>query len=112
MSKSILVIDTPKSCADCPCCFADNVMVWCGKEKDTLCEPGETPEGIETFKPDWCPLKKLTKKKEEKQYLTRTNSRGSIETYGETKDAVAVGWNMCIDEILKGANENEQKTSL
>lgn len=57
MSKSILVIDTPKSCADCPCCFADNVMVWCGKEQDILCEPGEMPEGIETFKPDWCPLR-------------------------------------------------------
>ena len=41
----------------------------------------EIPKEIETFKPDWCPLEKLPKKKEEKQYLTRTDNRGNIETY-------------------------------
>lgn len=107
MSKSILVIDTPEGCVDCPCCFADNVMIWCGKEQDTLCEPGELPEGIETFKPDWCPLKELPQKKEEKQYLTRKDSRGNIETYGESRNKENIGWNACIDEILKGESGND-----
>lgn len=111
MSKSILVIDTPETCLDCMFCreIQEGTEACCELSKDiedeTLCRMITADYCQQN--PDWCPLKELPDKKEEKQYLTRTNSRGSIETYGETKDAVAVGWNMCIDEILKGANENE-----
>lgn len=53
MSKSILVLDTPDACIDCPCHFADDGgMVWCGKENKRL-----LTDDIETFKPDWCPLR-------------------------------------------------------
>ena len=34
MSKSILVMDTPEACIDCPCHFAEDTgRVWCGKDK-------------------------------------------------------------------------------
>ena len=53
MSKAILVIDTPECCIDCPCHFAEDI-VWCGVKDQEL----ETDD-IETYKPDWCPLKPM-----------------------------------------------------
>lgn len=112
MSKSILVIDTPEGCVRCDCCHTkdydfreriDGEKI-CGIEKmnvDDYCD------GINLRKPDWCPLLDLPQKKEEKQYLNKKDNRGNIETYGELRDMLAVGWNMCIDEILKGANGSE-----
>ena len=98
MSKSILVIDTPENCIDCPCHFAGmSGQVWCGKENKEL-----LADDIQTFKPDWCPLKDVPSKKKEIEYLTRPDRRGGVETYGETRNREAIGWNMCIDEILKG----------
>lgn len=40
-------------------------------------------------------------KVKENQYLTRKDNRDNIKIY-EARDMVAVGWNICIDEILKG----------
>lgn len=51
--KSVLKIDTPKVCIDCPCHFAGGSgMVVCGVEKRELLS-----DDIQTFKPDWCPLR-------------------------------------------------------
>lgn len=51
--KSVLKIDTPKVCIDCPCHFAgESGLVMCGVEKRELLS-----DNIETFKPDWCPLR-------------------------------------------------------
>ena len=37
MSKSILVMDTPEACIDCPCHFTEDTgRVGCGKEKKEL----------------------------------------------------------------------------
>jgi len=53
--KSVLKIETPKVCIDCPCHFAgESGMVMCGAEKREL-----LTDDIETFKPDWCPLREL-----------------------------------------------------
>ncbi len=55
MSKSILVMDTPEACIDCPCHFTEDTgRVWCGKEKKEL-----LIDDIETYKPTWCPLKEI-----------------------------------------------------
>lgn len=97
MSKSILVIDTPiQVCQKCKLCYE------C-EDNDYMCaaEGKIIPDGE---KPDWCPIRDLPEKKEEKQYLTRKDNRGNTETYGETRDMIAVGWNACIDEILKETN--------
>lgn len=53
--KSVLKINTPQVCIDCPCHFAgESGMVMCGVEKRELLS-----DDIETFKPDWCPLREL-----------------------------------------------------
>lgn len=88
MSKSILVIDTPENCVKCilyhyPSC--------------RCCITGRFQNNIsEDFKPDWCPLRNLPEKANHPDYCD--NGR-----YDK-------GWNDCIDEILKGANGNGERT--
>lgn len=53
MSKSILVIDTPKHCMDCVCYCYDGVYGYCRKEKRIVEIPNEG------FRPSWCQLKRL-----------------------------------------------------
>ncbi len=91
MSKSILIIDTPIVCIDCPCHFADETTVWCGKEERELLS-----DDIESYKPDWCPLKEIPEKKPTPRKL-------------EERDRLCMnfGYNACIDEILKERCENE-----
>lgn len=53
MSKSILVVDTPDACIDCPCHFAyEDGIVHCGVRKKQI-----LAEDIDTYKPGWCPLR-------------------------------------------------------
>lgn len=93
MSKSILVIDTPENCEDCNFFYQynkDNIdSAYCrvvGEEKKTSI----------MLKPDWCPLRDFPEKSNHPDYCD--NGR-----YDK-------GWNDCIDEILKGANENDERT--
>ena len=101
MGKSILVIDTPKSCIECelhaitdynevPSCEMYCVVM--GEIVEDFCT---------TKRADWCPLKEIPKNKNETQYLTRKDNRGNTETYGEKVSEYAVGYNACIKEILK-----------
>lgn len=80
MGKSILVMDTPESCAECPC-FLETATDCCGVNgKD-----------IESHnKPDWCPLRDAPEKKAKNSYHNQHES-GYVD-----------GWNDCIDKILKG----------
>lgn len=85
MSKSILVIDTPECCDYCPVgrIFGMEGQVECMEGKDIrVNNNGRTI-------PDWCPLRDLP----EKYYPVSMNFES--------------GYNACIDEILKGENENE-----
>lgn len=89
MGKSILVMETPNRCIECPCHFAyDNGTVWCGKEDKEL-----LADDIETFKPDWCPLQDAPEKK--------GGIRGNLPEY-DTDNHYEIGWNACIDQILNG----------
>ena len=82
MSKSVLVIDTPESCCSCYLCgFTLNLQYCRGKLKDIK----DT-----STKPDWCPLKPLPKKKEERDW----RSKLSLEWVR--------GWNTCISKITGG----------
>lgn len=74
MSKSILVIDTPSVCIDCPCHFAyDTGAVDCGVNGKEL-----LTDDIETFKPDWCPLKEIPNKKQNAGFGVETRERGLL----------------------------------
>lgn len=101
MSKSVLVIDTPENCYDCPFGTA-----YCGEiEYEGLCELADcldhdvilmTEEHYDCeskSRPDWCPLKPMPEKKE---YIV------PIDNVESQKDIIAVGWNTCIDKITGG----------
>lgn len=96
MSKSVLVLETPESCLDCQFCHEldEGVEACCsimddGKDK-SLMKKIDCEYGYCKGKPDWCPLKPLPKKKEERDW----RSKLSLEWVR--------GWNTCISKITGG----------
>lgn len=85
MSKSILVIDTPGCCRECPVCasYAESAFspreYWCTVSENTNVYPHD--------KPDWCPLKPIPK-----EQTVRPDYRCDWE----------LGYNSCLHEILGG----------
>ena len=107
MSKSVLVIDTPKSCYNCPfgteyydiCIYKGNCELaeHLGKIMTLLTEEYY---GFESkSRPEWCPLKPLPEKKE---YIVPNDN---VESQ---KDIIAVGWNACLRKITETSDENER----
>ena len=81
MSKSVLVIDTPKYCA--VCVLRSGVL-------HPFCRVNNRDITDLSIRPDWCPLMDLPEK---------DNGDYPANTF----DAVFVeGWNQCIDEITGG----------
>ena len=78
MSKAILVIDMPNSCEEC--------------DVIDFCHSNDWKTNLK-IKPDWCPLRELPQKKEEKVYT-------SLFAIAKKN-----GWNDCIDAILKEGAE-------
>lgn len=99
MSKSVLVMETPENCSDCQFCYEldEGVEACCSisdDDKDTsLMKKIDCEYGYCQGKPDWCPLKPLPEKKE---YVDPTSSAKA------KKNIIAVGWNTCINTIVKG----------
>lgn len=101
MSKSILVIDTPESCNECQ--FS----------AEKLCENGRCTLNKDCSnlipkngKPDWCLLRDLSEKKSPKKFCNVVNGR---KVWGFHMSGFNKGFNACIDEILKGANGNDER---
>ena len=91
MSKVMLVIDNPKSCSECPCislgcCNAVGGVGFCKKIYDIY------------DKPDWCPLRELPQKYDEKDYTPIKDER--------YENGYEDGYNACIDEIMRGSEKN------
>lgn len=103
MSKPVLVIDTPENCLDCQFCYEldEGVEACCSisdEDKDTsLMKKIDCEYGYCQGKPDWCPLKPLPEKKE---YVDPTSSAKA------KKNIIAVGWNTCINMIVKGDSDD------
>lgn len=94
MSKSVLVIDTPGSCMGC------NFFIFDGDTNMDSCMARETARSVDLEKydkPDWCPLNPLPEKKE---YVDPTSSEKA------KKNIIAVGWNTCINMIVKGDSDD------
>lgn len=89
MSKAMLVMDMPESCYECKLHFTKRNCEDICMKKDKYIEVN-----IFTRKPKWCPLREVPKKKDY-DYCDR-----SIWTHER------IGYNACIDEILKGSEEN------
>lgn len=103
MSKSVLVIDTPENCYDCPFGTA-----YCGElEYAGYCELADcldydvilmTEEHFDfesKSRPEWCPLKPLPEKK-----------NCDIFSFGSQIGAWREGWSACIDAITGGKNND------
>ena len=93
--KSVLVIDTPKTCEDCPC------MNWAAYEDEILCgvlgEELFVDSSEEVIKSKRCPLKPMPGRIVYKVPET-------IEDYKVGKQlemAYGDGWNACIEELEK-----------
>lgn len=103
MSKSVLVIDTPETCLDCRFCYEldEGVEACCSISDDdkdaSLMKKIDCEYGYCQGKPDWCPLKPLPEKKE---YVDPTSSAKA------KKNIIAVGWNTCINMIVKGDSDD------
>ena len=97
MSKSVLVIDTPENCYDCPFGTA-----YCGEleyvgyceladclDYDVILMTEEHYDCESKSRPEWCPLKPLPEK-----------MTGVAST--DHWDRIKAGWNGCINKITGG----------
>lgn len=90
MSKSVLVIDTPKTCMRCPFGLIIGGYFFCAItiDKDgAFKQIRDDLYGIK--KQDWCPLKPLPEK------ITRV-------AVTDHWNSIKAGWNNCIDAITGG----------
>ena len=93
MSKSILLIDTPENCRDCPC-GKEIYNHYCVRYECSVISQNITKEEYKKEKPDWCPLKEIPKKKKPRKI--HDNNLGHFHVSAFDK-----GYNKCIDEILQ-----------
>lgn len=102
MRKSVLVLETPKNCYECPFSCANGNDTDCGYcELEMYFGDGEVVINEEYFdfeseaKPDWCLLKPLP----EKMKVTGLYN-GKYFKAGGKPPSYKIGWNACIDEIM------------
>lgn len=87
MSKSVLIIDTPASCSECPLFFDSYTDMCCQASYNrTINYPYP-----KDFKQDWCPLKPVPDKYDVENITCDRDYDGEYE----------YGYNACIDEILE-----------
>lgn len=86
MPKAVLVIDIPESCPDCR--FFESVWSECY----AISEQYNRGVMTEEAKPDWCPLRELPEK---------MKVCGKYPQPDGITPSYKVGWNACLDEILK-----------
>lgn len=92
MSKSVLVIDTPKYCA--LCVLRSGVL-------HPFCRVNNRDITDSSIRPDWCPLKPLP----EKMKVTGLYI-GEYFKAGGKLPSYKIGWNDCIDEITGGSSDD------
>lgn len=106
MNKSVLVMNTPENCYNCP--FG---IGYCGDlEYEGLCELADcldydvilmTEEHYDReskSRPEWCPLKPLPKKFDNEK----------DRKLGDFEPLFKIGWNACLREIAETSDENER----
>lgn len=87
--KSILVIETPTNCYECPLIYWGNIGGW-------NCKPTRALLDDANGKPEWCPLRPLPQKIEGKR-------EKFMPTY-------SLGWNDCLDAVELGLKPLWEKT--
>lgn len=84
MAKAILVMDMPDYCNDC---YAMNMSL-----SGRFCRAAEESLPVKAERPDWCPLRELPEKME---------VCGKYPQLGKPVPSYRLGWNACLDKILK-----------
>lgn len=102
MSKSILILETPDRCFDCPCYKQYVQTDECGiLEKELL------NDNLWNGRPDWCPMFSIPERSQDKRQ------------WDEYEDGWDDGWNSCISylenagksRVLESENDNETGVS-
>ncbi|MBC5678214.1 hypothetical protein H8S22_11560 [Anaerostipes sp. NSJ-7] len=91
--KAALIIDMPEYCHGCKFWFAkatDPVRYRCMAAQKYIENLGS--------KPNWCPLRELPEKKTE---VKERKCEGSTKGTWKVPVPENVGWNACLDEIMK-----------
>ena len=92
MVKGIIVVDIPTNCYNCLLKKKPSGMSF---PEDTICLPmcrsiyEYKPNNVNGGKPDWCPIKPIPPK------------QNNDNLYDDFYNGFDVGWNECLDEILK-----------
>lgn len=87
MAKAVLIMDMPERCADCPLRNSEKTSYVCCY----LTLKNISSTDYYDKKPDWCPLRELPEKIPELK-----------SGYEDLSTSIRrVGWNACLDEILK-----------
>lgn len=89
-NKSILVVETPKSCSDCRLVAEDKDGLWCSYTRYDGCNIRIAQDNCIS---PWCPLRPLP----DKQPI--------INYPEEHENDYANGWNACLDEITREEND-------
>jgi hypothetical protein len=90
-------METPCNCYECEL----NNYHFCNVTGENIEEYRNTE-----YKPDWCPLSPLPEKIDLDKYFMRGDCKSMTHMVMNIHDH---GWNDCIDEILKG--QNNEKTN-
>lgn len=93
MSKSVIVIDTPESCSDCPCCSHYDFGSYCEVKNKEL---EYDYEKIIFIKPEWCPLIPLPERKD----ISHLTGHSLVQVF---ERQYKKGYNDCLSD-LKGGN--------
>lgn len=96
MAKAVLVMDMPESCDMCD--FADDTQPPRYGEQTLYCIAPGIGDDVTDYiacRPDWCPLRELPEK-----ILELKSGYKDLNT-----SIRRVGWNACLDEILKERKE-------
>lgn len=106
MRKSVLVMNTPENCYDCP--FGTS---YCGEleyvgyceladclDYDVKLMAEEHYDCESKSRPEWCPLKPLPKKFDNEK----------DQKLGDFEPLFKIGWNACLREITETSDENER----
>ena len=87
MAKGIVIIGIPNCCAECSLINIDGDL-------NLSCDATSLYIDVKklNLKPDWCPIKPIPDRKSLKDKLQKYDTDIHYE----------IGWNECLDEILKG----------
>lgn len=105
MAKAVLVMNMPESCDMCD--FVDDEQPPRYGEKTLYCGvPGMGNDVTDYIacRPDWCPLRELPERME-----VCGTYNAAYYAKGGKMPSYKTGWNACLDEILKGPQNETTK---